>query len=127
MPKITTALIVVLSLLVLVLSYALARAADPTQQAPTIDPRVLEMYQGAQRAVMENDSTNWQRAYVASLNQLNDDWKKSFDAWCGKRPACGLQPKVTKPNDIPGPGRVNNQSERPNPGGMAAHPGYTGR
>lgn len=122
MPKITTALIVVLSLLVLVLSYALARAADPTQQAPTIDPRVLEMYQGAQRAVMENDSTNWQRAYIASLNQLNDDWKKSFDAWCGKRPACGLPPKAKNPpNDVPGPGRTDNQGGRPGAGRLAPH------
>lgn len=108
------------------LGYAVAADSPPKQQ--TIDPRVLEMYQWAQRSVAENDSIAWQKAYVASLSQLNEDWKKSFDAWCGKRPACGLTPEVKNPpNDIPGPGRVNNQSERPNPGGMAAHPGYTGR
>lgn len=121
MTKISTIFAVVLSLLALALGADIAIAADPPRQTPTIDPRVLESYQAAQRAVAESDSVAWQRAYIASLNQLNDDWKKSFDAWCGNRPACGLTSKLKAPNDIPGSGRANDQSGRPGVGRLAPH------
>jgi hypothetical protein len=53
---------------------------------------------------LQQATINYQAVMLQKANAELLAWRKSFDGWCGKRPACGLEPKtVAIPTPAPPP------------------------